>query len=126
MRPPLTFFMLLPVNDFDFFGSLLTFVRFEAVLVLDLVAISFFLLSFGNNGSRNRTLHLKHMSGKQCSALIGYSGFLPDLSTAMMPPFTFFMLLPDNDFDDFGRLFTFVRFEALLVLDLVAISFFSP
>jgi hypothetical protein len=36
------------------------------------------------------------------------------------------MLLPDNDFDDFGSLVTFVRFEAVLVLDLVAISFFSP
>ena len=44
----------------------------------------------------------------------------------MSPPLTFFMLLPDNDFDDFGSLDTFVRFEAVLVLDLVAISFFSP
>jgi len=33
------------------------------------------------------------------------------------------MLLPDNDFDDFGSLDTFVRFEAVLVLDLVAIKF---
>ena len=44
----------------------------------------------------------------------------------MSPPLTFFMLLPDNDFDDFGSLDTLVRFEAVLVLDLVAISFFSP
>jgi len=41
----------------------------------------------------------------------------------MIPPLTFFMLLPDNDFDDFGSLDTFVRFEAVLVLDLVAIKF---
>jgi hypothetical protein len=70
------------------------------------------------------------MSGKQCCGLHHYSsGFSPALrSTAMMPPLTFFMLLPDNDFDDFGSLPTFVRFEAVLVLDLdlVAISFFSP
>ena len=41
----------------------------------------------------------------------------------MIPPLTFFMLLPDNDFDDFGSLDTVVRFEAVLVLDLVAIKF---
>src|SRR5258705_1096938 len=41
----------------------------------------------------------------------------------MIPPLTFFMLLPDNDFDDFGSLPTFVRFETVLVLDLVAIKF---
>jgi hypothetical protein len=45
--PPLTFFMLLPDNGFDFFGRLLTFVRFEAVLLLALVGIGFFPLSFG-------------------------------------------------------------------------------
>ena len=33
------------------------------------------------------------------------------------------MLLPDNDFDDFGSVPTFVRFETVLVLDLVAIKF---
>jgi hypothetical protein len=56
------------------------------------------------------------------------TGFSPALRTVMSPPLTFFMLLPDNDFDDFGSLVTFVRFEAVLVLDLdlVAISFFSP
>jgi len=54
------------------------------------------------------------------------TGFSPALRTVMSPPLTFFMLLPDNDFDDFGSLDTFVRFEAVLVLDLVAISFFSP
>jgi hypothetical protein len=67
------------------------------------------------------------MSGNSY-ARIGYSsGFSPALrSTAMMPPLTFFMLLPDSDFDFFGRLLTFVRFEAVLLLVLVAISLFSP
>jgi hypothetical protein len=48
------------------------------------------------------------------------------LRTVIRPPLTFFMLLPDNVFDFFGRLLTLVRFEAVLVLDLVAISLFSP
>jgi hypothetical protein len=70
---------------------------------------------------------LQNLSGKKYWAPRQYStGFSPALRTVIRPPLTFFMLLPDNVFDFFGRLLTLVRFDAVLVLDLVAISLFSP